>query len=89
MSDNVEDGFGPVLQRIQDRLSRMEDKIDGVSGRLVAVEKNVERVRLQITYALGQTTDANLRTLDVEDSVDGLKARLDALTHRVEELEQR
>ena len=89
MSDNVEDGFGPVLQRIQDRLGRMEDKIDGMSGRLVAVEKNVERVRLQITYALGQTTDANLRTVDVEDSVDGLRARLDALTHRVEELEQR
>ena len=89
MSDNVEDWFGPVLQGIQDRLGRMEDKIDGMSGRLVAVEKNVERVRLQITYALGQTTDANLRTVDVEDSVDTLKARLDALTHRVEELEQR
>ena len=57
--------------------------------RLALIEKGVERVRLQVTYALGQTTDANLRTVEVEDSVDALKARIEALTHRVEELEHR
>jgi septal ring factor EnvC (AmiA/AmiB activator) len=91
MTDAVHDGFGPILQRIQERLSNIEDKLtnhdrrfDSIDVRLQGIEKELSGVTLRLRYALGAAQDVEFTT---NERADALERQLAALTARVRALE--
>lgn len=96
MSDNVQDAFGPVLQRIQTELvaisAKLQDhdaRFDGIDRRLDGLDRQLTVSRAQVLHAYGLASEATRVSGSANDDVDDVNRRLAELAARVEALESR
>ena len=96
MSDNVQDGFGPVLQRIQSELaairSKQEDhdrRFDQVDRRFDRLDAQINEVDRDVSHALGIATRSLTRAATANATSDAVEKSIAGLTARIEALESR
>jgi uncharacterized coiled-coil protein SlyX len=79
MADNVEDGFGPILQRIQERLGGIEAKLDRQDAKLDQLARDVKEQKTRSVLALGSASGAEFQADRAEQAAEKANKRLDAL----------
>lgn len=87
MSDNVQDGFGPVLQRIQERLSAIEGTQRLHTAKLDDIADDMRVMKRMSKAALGTASGAELQADDAERSALRANRRIDDLVAALKQRE--